>query len=287
MNVTLTQDGTQGIDLRAICSGGFEASAASTLSGGQDFKITLGRSNRVPAALASVTSTNPKTPSPSLAGGVPGELDKVCAASVQDLMATIAKLDSNGVQVVAEPEPASPAPPVHSSTDAAPGDPNEDWCAVCMDGGELMCCDRCPKVFHQYCHIPTIDKLPDETETWQCLLCVNFAELAPEPEPAGGGLSVRSQRLVERLTLELYCQYEASLPFREPVPPDNVHYHAKIPQPMCLDMIRMKLQPRSPQRYTHVAQFVADARLLFRNAFRYNPVSARPGSAMFSSGPRV
>lgn len=41
------------------------------------------------------------------------------------------------------------------------GDPNEDWCAVCMDGGELMCCDKCPKVFHQYCHIPTIEKLPE------------------------------------------------------------------------------------------------------------------------------
>lgn len=90
------------------------------------------------------------------------ELDKVCAASVQDLMATIAKLDSNGVQVVAEAP--SPAPAVHSSTDEpkpGPGDPNEDWCAVCMDGGELMCCDKCPKVFHQYCHIPTIEKLPE------------------------------------------------------------------------------------------------------------------------------
>lgn len=91
-------------------------------------------------------------------------------------MATIAKLDSNGVQVVAEQSsapsvPPSPAPHVHSSTDtdahkalalaAGAGDPNEDWCAVCMDGGELMCCDKCPKVFHQYCHIPTIEKLPE------------------------------------------------------------------------------------------------------------------------------
>lgn len=147
---------------------------------GADYKITLGRARAPPAA---VTSTNPKTPSPSLnvstipppsppprtvrpalqsaraQGGVP-ELDKVCAASVQDLMATIAKLDSNGVQVVAEAP--SPAPPVCSSTDEhKAGDPNEDWCAVCMDGGELMCCDKCPKVFHQYCHIPTIDKLPE------------------------------------------------------------------------------------------------------------------------------
>lgn len=59
-------------------------------------------------------------------------------------------------------------------------DPNEDWCAVCLDGGELMCCDKCPKVFHQNCHIPNISSLPDESETWQCLLCVNLAEL-----PAG------------------------------------------------------------------------------------------------------
>lgn len=58
-------------------------------------------------------------------------------------------------------------------------DPNEDWCAVCMDGGELMCCDKCPKVFHQSCHIPAISSLPDETETWQCLLCFNFADLQP------------------------------------------------------------------------------------------------------------
>lgn len=52
-----------------------------------------------------------------LQGGASLELDKVCAESVQDLMATIAKLDSNGVQVLPEPEPA----PVHSSTDDTRG----------------------------------------------------------------------------------------------------------------------------------------------------------------------
>lgn len=68
---------------------------------------------------------------------------------------------------------------IASDKNSQKDDPNEDWCAVCLDGGELMCCDKCPKVFHQNCHIPNISSLPDESETWQCLLCVNLAELPP------------------------------------------------------------------------------------------------------------
>ncbi|XP_061380790.1 E3 ubiquitin-protein ligase TRIM33 isoform X1 [Danaus plexippus] len=257
-----------------------------------DYKITLGRAR----ATSAVTSTNPKTPSPSLNGAGASELDKVCAESVQDLMATIAKLDSNGVQVVAEAAGAaganSPAI-VHSSTDtggapavAAPaaGDPNEDWCAVCMDGGELMCCDKCPKVFHQYCHIPTIEKLPEETESWQCLLCVNFAEEhASEELEVEGELGKRGRKIVERITLEMYCQYELSLAFREPVPTTDIHYHNVIERPMCLDTIRARLQPRSPSRYTRLDQFVSDCRLLFRNAYKYNT----PDSQVYKDAKRL
>lgn len=54
----------------------------------------------------------------------------------------------------------SAAQPEAAKTAAPEEDPNEDWCAVCQNGGELLCCDKCPKVFHLTCHIPTLIASP-------------------------------------------------------------------------------------------------------------------------------
>lgn len=37
---------------------------------------------------------------------------------------------------------------------------SEDFCAVCLIGGDLLCCDFCPKVFHLSCHIPPLLSFP-------------------------------------------------------------------------------------------------------------------------------
>lgn len=258
-----------------------------------NFKITLKQQNHTdnnknPAA--TVTSTIPKTPSPNHIQGrsdTERNLDKCCEDSVNDLMATIAKLDSNGVQVLAEGRQKSGGSPhVDSSTgDAAPmckvkpecldtgkDDPNEDWCAVCMDGGELVCCDKCPKVFHQYCHIPNLS-VEETGDTWQCLLCMNFADI-PETEKRDGELSLKERKKAERLVLELYCQYDPSLPFREVIGPDNIDYHAIIKSPMALDNIRQKLKWDLDERYRSLEDLVRDVRLMFRNAYNYNSVDS-------------
>ncbi|KAG8135824.1 hypothetical protein E2320_008806, partial [Naja naja] len=46
---------------------------------------------------------------------------------------------------------------------------NDDECAICRDGGELICCDGCPKAFHLGCLIPPLTEIP--SGTWRCGSC--------------------------------------------------------------------------------------------------------------------
>ncbi|NXQ85363.1 AIRE regulator, partial [Nyctibius grandis] len=70
------------------------------------------------------------------------------------------------------PQSRLPAPTVHSQ-DPAPHQENEDECAACGDGGELICCDGCPRAFHLACLVPPLPRVP--SGTWRCGSCVGSA----------------------------------------------------------------------------------------------------------------
>ncbi|NXT49725.1 AIRE regulator, partial [Pluvianellus socialis] len=55
-------------------------------------------------------------------------------------------------------------------TSTPPEQENEDECAVCGDGGELICCDGCPRAFHLACLVPPLPRVP--SGTWRCGSCV-------------------------------------------------------------------------------------------------------------------
>ncbi|XP_049603420.1 autoimmune regulator isoform X1 [Syngnathus scovelli] len=46
---------------------------------------------------------------------------------------------------------------------------NDDECAVCRDGGELICCDGCPRAFHLTCLDPPLASVP--SGSWCCKDC--------------------------------------------------------------------------------------------------------------------
>lgn len=47
---------------------------------------------------------------------------------------------------------------------------DSDYCAVCEDGGELICCDACMRAFHVVCLNPPLLDLPEGD--WFCPSCV-------------------------------------------------------------------------------------------------------------------
>uniref|UniRef100_A0A8C4XTN3 Autoimmune regulator n=1 Tax=Falco tinnunculus TaxID=100819 RepID=A0A8C4XTN3_FALTI len=53
------------------------------------------------------------------------------------------------------------------------GQENEDECAACGDGGELICCDGCPRAFHLTCLVPPLPRVP--SGTWRCGFCMASA----------------------------------------------------------------------------------------------------------------
>ncbi|XP_016421591.1 tripartite motif-containing protein 66-like [Sinocyclocheilus rhinocerous] len=164
----------------------------------------------------------------------------------------------------------------HQPAEESPEIENEDFCAVCLIGGDLLCCDRCPKVFHLSCHVPPLHSFP--IGDWICTLCRDVEQ--PEVEydcendqmSTGSlpyGLSACDQRKCEKLTL-LILSNILSTPFHEPVSPLARHYYQIIKKPMDLSVIRNRLSRTSNTHYRSPQEFVADVLLMFKNCAKFN-----------------
>ncbi|XP_038217535.1 PHD finger protein 12 [Zerene cesonia] len=83
---------------------------------------------------------------------------------------------------VTTPKPKKPQHPYYKR----PGKGhNHDSCDACGEGGDLICCDRCPASFHLGCYDPPLDENDIPSGLWLCKQCA-----ASDEKPA----STRSSR---------------------------------------------------------------------------------------------
>lgn len=59
-------------------------------------------------------------------------------------------------------------------------DDHMEFCRVCKDGGELLCCDTCPSSYHLHCLNPPLPEIPNGE--WLCPRCtVSVTAFLPHP----------------------------------------------------------------------------------------------------------
>lgn len=183
------------------------------------------------------------------------------------------------------PGPQPPSQPVSEKRAEPEEDPNEDWCAVCQNGGELLCCDKCPKVFHLACHIPTLNESP--SGEWFCSFCRDL--VSPEMEyncnnkdaPVSETFSSVDRRKCERLLLRLFCN-DFSTDFQQaPSTLETKRYKELIKTPMDLSIVKkkMELKAENGEFFVSPEGFVADVRLIFFNCAKYYKATSEIGSA--------
>jgi len=68
-------------------------------------------------------------------------------------------------------------------------DDHMEFCRVCKDGGELLCCDTCPSSYHLHCLNPPLPEIPNGE--WLCPRCTVSVASIPRsllPRRPGSGL---------------------------------------------------------------------------------------------------
>ncbi|XP_067637495.1 PHD finger protein 12 [Eurosta solidaginis] len=63
---------------------------------------------------------------------------------------------------------------------------NHDLCDACEEGGDLLCCDRCPSSFHLQCHDPPLTEEDIPSGQWLCHNC----RMTLKPTPTSKSSSV-------------------------------------------------------------------------------------------------
>ena len=166
---------------------------------------------------------------------------------------------------------------LNSSTEDSQDKPSQktdewdDYCFVCNQGcdeqsGELVCCESCPKVYHNVCHIPRIQvDVKDLPDDWRCMRCKSV-----QLQGLSDKFTEREQLLCSKVLLYCYETPDHSEPFHNPIPRTVPRYYDVIKRPICFKEIGVKI---SDLKYTNIVEFIEDMNQVFINCVTFNKVS--------------
>ncbi|XP_017572835.1 nuclear body protein SP140-like protein isoform X2 [Pygocentrus nattereri] len=148
---------------------------------------------------------------------------------------------------------------------------NDDVCFICNTEGDLLCCDECPRAFHNHCHLPAVE---DDSlgEKWVCTFCVlktNQGWWQPTQMTKEEVLGSSISQYILHCEYLLLCMYKDDIEHVFTGDPTETisGYSRVIPNPMWLDRVKTKLQNK---QYKTLGQFVSDVRLIFHNCHMFN-----------------
>ncbi|ELK32577.1 Sp110 nuclear body protein [Myotis davidii] len=138
---------------------------------------------------------------------------------------------------------------------------NSNECEVCCGEGQLLCCDACPRAFHEDCHIPPMEakRMKESSGSQQYLRGSEVLTRQMGPE---------EQLKCEFLLLKAYCHPQSA--FFAKIPRNIRDYAEPFKEAMWLDLVKERLTEKV---YT-VEWFVRDIRLIFHNHKTFYKASA-------------
>lgn len=147
---------------------------------------------------------------------------------------------------------------------------NDDECYTCHTGGDLVCCDECPRAFHSHCHLPAVDG--DSSGEWICTFCVfrnsqQWRDSSSMTEQEALNTPVSQYILhCHYLLLHMYKEDTQKVFVKNPYQTVS-RYSQFISQPMWLDKIKLNMES---DKYQTVGEFISDFQLIFRNCSTFN-----------------
>lgn len=180
-------------------------------------------------------------------------------------------------------------------------DGSVDYCHFCMKPGDIICCDFCPRAFHEKCMIENgyyDQTISDEDAKWECVICKNekgglnddfidgkssmdqvfssFITADISDEKVLRGIEVLS--IIHEMVLKL-MKYDFGYMFSEPVDLDTVPgYTIVVKRPMDLGSISRnlingeysKLMSEGYSMDEVLTRVLKDVELVWHNCLLYN-----------------